>query len=80
MNPSFGGLDLEIVLICHKKTYHIGCDDWSCHSMCEEGFTFKGFVVERSRWLGVERPCAKLCTMSPFICRLQSGSIIPTSL
>lgn len=55
MNPSFGGLDIEIALICHKKTYHIGCDDWSCHSMCEEGFTFKGFVVGRLGWLGVER-------------------------
>ncbi len=48
--------------------YHIGCDNSLCHSTCE-GVTFQGFVIGRLGWSKMERPCAKLCTMSPFTCR-----------
>jgi hypothetical protein len=52
---------------------------WLCYFMCEEGFIFWGLVVGRSGWSCMQRPCAKLCTMSPSTCGWLSGSIISHS-
>ncbi len=52
---------------------------WSCHFMCEEGFIFWGLVVGRLGWSSMQKPCAKLCTMSPSTCGWPSGSIISHS-
>jgi hypothetical protein len=69
----------KLCLFIINHIYNNKCDSWSCHYMCEEGFTFQGFVVGRLRWSSMERSYVKLCTMSPSTCGWSSGSIITCS-
>ncbi len=63
-------------LFAINNTDNIGCDNWVCHCLCGEGFTFWHFVVKRLGWSNMERPQVELCTMSLSTCGWPSGSII----
>jgi len=51
-------VDLSHEIVCTNNIDYVGCDYRTCYFVCAKGVTFQNVIVERFRWLNVEKPCA----------------------
>jgi len=61
-----------LCILTTNNTDYLGCGCKMCYFTCVEGIIFESIVVKRLKWLNMERPCAKLCIMSPSQCGWQN--------